>query len=274
MKLNSREYVFPKKDFENLRNTIEGRIGKPLNLSLFFDKYILWKDINGKREAKLQNQQVFKKDSTGKSGFKGIVPNWAIPKTEYDNYFRRLNSLKETLRAQGYFCQDFSAKILWRLVVDLGAESVYETSINLHRNYSVPIIPGSAVKGCTKAHMLRENDGKESRLIKEIFGDSKQKGSVIFFDALPDKIPRDFLKLDVMNVHYPKYYQEGKTPGDWMEPNPIIFLAIENAEYQFSTASKNANLAKDASTALKEAIKEMGIGAKTSAGYGYFRTVS
>ncbi len=37
-----------------------------------------------------------------------------------------------------------------RLVVGLGDESVYETSIRLHRNYGVPYIPGSALKGVAK----------------------------------------------------------------------------------------------------------------------------
>ncbi|ALM76268.1 type III-B CRISPR module RAMP protein Cmr6 [Thermococcus barophilus] len=37
-----------------------------------------------------------------------------------------------------------------RLVVGLGDESVYETSIRLMRNYGVPYIPGSALKGVAK----------------------------------------------------------------------------------------------------------------------------
>jgi CRISPR type III-B/RAMP module RAMP protein Cmr6 len=47
-----------------------------------------------------------------------------------------------------------------------------------------------------------------------------------------------------MNVHYPDYYQKEKTPGDWMEPTPVVFLTVENAEYQFSVASKKADFAE------------------------------
>lgn len=267
--MNSLEYMFPKKDFESLRNTIQGQAGKSLNLSLYFDKYIRWRVENGKTGAKLQNQQLFFKDLAVGNDFRGTVPNWAIPKNEFEAYLQRFRSLKETLRTQGYSCQDFFAKVMWRLIVDLGAESVYETSLNLHRNYAVPIIPGSAVKGCAKAYLLKENSGKENGIIQEIFGNSKQKGGVIFFDALP-KISGDFLKLDIVNVHYPDYYQKGGTPGDWMEPRPITFLVVEKAEYQFSVASKKADLAEKASVSLKEALKEIGIGAKTAAGYGYF----
>jgi len=270
MRLNSQEYMFAKKDFDNLQKTIQEKADKPLNLGLYFDKYIRWKVENGKIGAKLQDQQIFFKDLTSGSAFRGAVPNWATPKKEYETYLQRFRSLKDTLKTQGYYCQEFSAKVMWRLIVDLGAESVYETSINLHRNYAVPIIPGSAVKGCTRAYIFRENGKKGDGMFHEIFGDSKTKGSVIFFDALP-QISGNLLRLDIMNVHYPDYYQKGGTPGDWMEPTPISFLAVENAEYHFSVASKQANLAEKASATLKEAIKAIGIGAKTSAGYGYFR---
>lgn len=257
--------MFAKKDFENLQKIIQERTDRPLNLGLYFDKYIRWTIENGKIKAKLQDQQIF---FTGHS-FKGTVPNTVIPKKEYEAYFQRFTLLKETIKAQGYFCQEFRAKIMWRLSVDLGAESVYETSINLHRNYAVPIIPGSAIKGCTKAYLRKY--GKEGEdIIKEIFGDLTHRGNVIFFDALPI-FSGSFIRLDIMNVHYPDYYQKRLPPGDWMEPTPIPFLIVENAEYHFSVASKQANLAEKASVSIKRALKDLGIGAKTSAGYGYFR---
>src|SRR4051812_25489068 len=39
------------------------------------------------------------------------------------------------------------ATVRGRMVVGLGAESVLETAISLHRIYGVPYIPGSALKG-------------------------------------------------------------------------------------------------------------------------------
>jgi CRISPR-associated protein Cmr6 len=38
------------------------------------------------------------------------------------------------------------------LVVGLGGEHTLETAITLHRNYGIPIIPGSAVKGVARAY--------------------------------------------------------------------------------------------------------------------------
>ncbi len=38
----------------------------------------------------------------------------------------------------------------WHLIVGLGNESVYETSMTLHHIYGIPYIPGSAIKGVTR----------------------------------------------------------------------------------------------------------------------------
>jgi len=42
----------------------------------------------------------------------------------------------------------------WRMVVGLGGESVYETSMTLHHIYGFPYIPGSAIKGVTRHHII------------------------------------------------------------------------------------------------------------------------
>ncbi|MBC7248558.1 MAG: type III-B CRISPR module RAMP protein Cmr6 [Actinobacteria bacterium] len=42
----------------------------------------------------------------------------------------------------------------WRMVVGLGGESVYETSMTLHHIYGFPYIPGSAIKGVTRHHIV------------------------------------------------------------------------------------------------------------------------
>ena len=136
---------------------------------------------------------------------------------------------------------------------------------------------------CPSLTFLFANFPKFRRIIKfkeliDIFGTQREKGKVIFFDALPIiEGNRDFIVLDVMNVHYGDYYQDesGKTPpGDWMNPTPIFFLAVEKGtKFRFSLASKCENLARISMKLLKEALKNFGIGAKTSAGYGYFAEV-
>jgi CRISPR-associated protein Cmr6 len=107
--------------------------------------------------------------------------------------------------------QHFTAMTAWRMVVGLGGETVLETDLTLHHLYGIPFIPGSALKGLTRAYVTGEVEEYKSRKIEDdksdiqrIFGTQKEAGSVIFFDAMPvnDKIKID---LDIMNVHYPKY---------------------------------------------------------------------
>lgn len=49
----------------------------------------------------------------------------------------------------------------WRLIVGLGNESVYETSMTLHHIYGIPYIPGSAVKGVVRSYVIQEVLGKD-----------------------------------------------------------------------------------------------------------------
>jgi len=104
-----------------------------------------------------------------------------------------------------------------------------------------------------------------------IFGTQKQKGKVIFFDAYPDESIE--LKIDIMNPHYPDYYGGDKPPADWQNPVPIKFLTVEKTKFLFYLASRDKDLLTKAENLLKDALKNYGIGAKTSLGYGVFEEV-
>jgi CRISPR-associated protein Cmr6 len=121
---------------------------------------------------------------------------------------------------------------------------------------------------------LKVEDLEFNQLI-EIFGTQKQQGKVIFFDAYP--IGEINLKIDVMNPHYPEYYSKGQAPTDWQNPIPIKFLTVENTKFQFYLAVRGENsnkiLEKTKELCL-EALKEHGIGAKTSLGYGIFEEIN
>jgi CRISPR-associated protein Cmr6 len=77
-----------------------------------------------------------------------------------------------------------------------------------------------------------------------------------------------------MNPHYGEYYRDakGKTPpADYLNPVPVYFLALEQGtKFEFAVASREQGLAAKATDWLKGALADLGIGAKTSAGYGYF----
>jgi len=301
-------FFLPKDLSERLIDVVADAIrAKKMNTGLFFDKCVLWwrERDELKCNPKVQigllkkiyiNFQEIKGllESSGIAGRKlaekitedvelSLPFGFFFPLDEYRLYKKRINNLLSILEQMGYHVEylpgaNSGLPLSWRLIINLGAASVYETSLLFHRNYSVPYIPGSAVKGVANhyAIMLKEEGKVTNEEHRRIFGDQNRKGEVIFFDALPipDDENKDFVVLDVMNVHYREYYQDesGRTPpGDWMNPNPVFFLAVEKGtKFMFTVASRDENLAKKAIELLKEAVERIGIGAKTSAGYGYF----
>lgn len=259
------KYYLPPKDFPNPEQFINSLVRKGClnNIKLWLDKYCLFDENKNKFDLEGQIKLLRNRKLT--------IPFNMINLQNYESYLQRMDTLYEYLGMQGYYFQFYEGRVEWRLIVGLGHESVYETSIILHRNYSMPIIPGSAVKGLVH-HYAEKYKRISKNEIAEIFGDQNKKGKIIFFDALPIiEQNKDFIVLEVMNVHYKPYYEKGETPGDWHSPTPIFFLAVEKGtKFRFTLASKNKELVEKAKKLLKEALENLGIGAKTSAGYGYF----
>ena len=312
------------------------------NISLQIQKFVPfgWDDIKKKDKQKPKPKyQVF--------DYYIQLPDKAFE--EYKQFYKLQESLwKSKLEECGInpdeFLKDLRLETKTRLVVGLGDESVYETSIKLHRNYGVPYIPGSALKGVAKHYSILnltdrlinehlsidffelakrvqdaletsvtdENDEKavekavkdklkinnipneildEFKSLRKIFGTQSYEGSIIFFDAFPTyeclkeltENNKPILELDIMNPHYQSYYSASenelktnveKAPGDWHSPNPIFFLTVpKGIEFQFAIAPRNeegTKLLNKAKEILISALKEFGVGAKTSLGYGRF----
>jgi len=189
------------------------------------------------------------------------------------SYKKRWLSVLDALATTTFFVEKFRAKVMWRLVVGLGASSVRETSITLHRVHGFPIIPGSALKGLARAYAsLVLGKGADDPEFALAFGTQQYRGKVVFFDAIPDIPKNDGLipQLDVMTPHYSEYYRSERPPADYLQPVPISFYVVENAEFLFSLGGEDKSLVEKAAGWLKEALREMGVGAKSSAGYGYF----
>ena len=201
--------------------------------------------------------------------------------------------LSEIFKSLGYVVSQMSVSTDWRLIVGLGNESVYETSMTLHHIYGIPYIPGQAVKGVVRNWIITEcfnqnaEDAMCDEVFCEIFGGQKQQGKVIFFDAYPTStsIPEIVPEIvpDVMNPHYSDYYQGKTPPADYLNPNPIFFLTVKDTTFEFTIGVKPKDLCniedfEDGTEKpvldvvqnwLKKALTEHGIGAKTAVGYGY-----
>lgn len=308
---NSRNKKFKlPKDINNI--LLSNKWNECENLGLKIQKFVPFTSENGEKVGKPDYSLFGHKISIRKA------------LEEYKKHFNLQKELWEFSGAKVLKISNYS-----RLVVGLGDESVYEMSIRLLRNYGIPYIPGSALKGITKhwailemaeslqgtenfeedfynlAHKVQksldnparnENDKekvkeaiakklginppesifKEMAILRKIFGTQNQEGGVVFFDALPNPESmknNPILELDVMTPHYQPYYSAEDAPGDWHDPNPIPFFTVpEGIIFHFPVASRdrNTNLVSKARDLLKEALKEHGVGAKTSLGYGRF----
>jgi CRISPR type III-B/RAMP module RAMP protein Cmr6 len=234
-------------------------------------------------------------------------------------------------------CEAIYARLMSRLMVNLAGGVMENANVHLDR-YGLPIIPGSAAKGCARRMALQslhdwieagterpspddscapncegfETPSEMLAAIARVFGwkeddwknDEKSDfawatggsmellnhakslnlafdtfaGSVAFLAALPNRDPG--LELDVVTPHHTKYHQGDKgyaTAPDTEDPVPIFFPAVRaqgETDY-FTFPIIPLRLAKEGDAAfskrwLAHGLDLFGIGAKTSAGYGWF----
>lgn len=178
-----------------------------------------------------------------------------------------------------------------RVVVGLGAESVLETAVTLHRTYGMPVIPGSALKGTAAAYarqrlnatwakpdkafdpQAKDTDGKPlaPTPYEILFGSTNTAGYITFHDALWEpKSGREGHPLypDVLTVHHQAYYNQGGNvpPADWDSPILVPFLST-TGRFLIALSGPKEWL-PTAYAILALALDELGVGAKTSSGYG------
>lgn len=256
-------------------------------------------------KLKLEKTVNFKKDKNSAKE-KSILykpPDKYNEKFEIEFNFENPEEIKEMIESvskrQKYLVNNSGLKVKcyeykpeWRMIVGLGNESVYETSITLHHIYGFPYIPGSAVKGVTRNWIIGEKfNSDENKAFKDegfckIFGSDErgvlgeQKGSVTFFDALPTQIP--IIEPDIINSHYGDYYSGYEPPADYLKLNPVFFLTVSDTSFIFAIGIrekdndsikkgefKDSTPLETVKEEMKEALEKHGIGAKTAVGYGY-----
>lgn len=282
--LNSVNYKLPK----DTREAINFNLNEVDNYALHLNK-IAYFDRRAKSEKFL-----FYKTNKQKE-ILDVKPNFT--KIKFEKISQRQKALFDDI---GLEVKSFEFKTDWRLIVGLGHESVYETSIILHHIYGFPFLPGSAIKGMARNYVIMAIfEGEEEKALKDegfvaVFGKQEQQGRVIFFDAFPKTKP--YLDVDIMNPHYGNYYSDDKNkimPADYHDPKPINFLTVKDTKFNVYLAVKKENNIEIKQTfkdnnkqklenvftgkkpldiAIKyvqEAFQKQGIGAKTAVGYGY-----
>lgn len=189
-----------------------------------------------------------------------------------DSYHARMH------RLNGVRSMDFNS--VSRLLIGTGLPNLFEVGFMLHPQYGVPYIPGSSVRGAVRSFCkLRKafGDQTDSEILR-LFGNEPeagemgklQRGSLQFFDMLPEKMPS--LELDLVNPHFPKYYQGNQAPRANQDPIPIFFLTVA-AGFTFRLQYTSTGAVPEHMDRFIEiTLAENGLGAKTALGYGRFTT--
>lgn len=206
----------------------------------------------------------------------------------------------------------FTGHTAWRLTLHLARAACLENAgLALHPVYGFAYLPGSGLKGLARAFaetiwLADQPDERAAwRAIEDVFGwapsparrrqigdgghpaerrrcvDGRaelraSEGAVVFHDAWPASWP--VLQVDIVNNHHADYYQSGDVPGDWQSPNPVTFLAVAPGQaFEFALAltprRTETRLLDLAEGWLRGGLSELGAGAKTAAGYGFFEDV-
>ena len=178
------------------------------------------------------------------------------------------------------------------LILHLGRANVLENvGLYCERTTGIPVIPGTAVKGvlstwaCWEANQNEDGSFPDSESwtvqrstfsadhARRIFGSDAETGSehageISFLGAWPATLPK--LALDIVNPHH-------DTSGrDLNRLTPSVFLSLESGpawDFVFLVrpgVSDAAELLNAAETWLRESLSQVGLGAKTAAGYGRF----
>lgn len=189
--------------------------------------------------------------------------------------------IKELAKRQRRLVEQMGGVLLFlknenaRFVTGLGRMHFVENGFSFHPLSGTPYLPGSSLKGAVRAWTKIVEAEKFRKKSMEFFGSPIGGiGNYIFLDMLPISSPH--LVVDIMTPHYSNYYQGDGPPGDWQDPNPIPFLAVdEGCCWQVAViprndkASSKENLERVLQL-VKDSLSILGVGAKTAVGYGRF----
>ncbi len=188
-----------------------------------------------------------------------------------------------------------SETILW-----LASPTPAELGFCLHFAYGLPYLPSTSLKGVARAWCAYEAakhpdpDGAAAirQRVERVFGPELAKGendaragSVVVLDGVPlvgNEPQWRPLELDVMTPHHSQYYakqsEQGAWPHDCESPTPLPFLRIR-AGVRFALAVAPRREQDDGAqddvkwawNMLEQGLENLGIGAKTTSGYGVMR---
>jgi CRISPR-associated protein Cmr6 len=246
--------------------------------NLQLDKFSFYR--NGEAEAKA-------------NALKTVIKTYERSKGQLDKTIKARQTWLKSLGAQhGPHLRTVRLYSSSPLILHLGRANVLENvGLYCERTTGLPVIPGTSVKGtlstwaCWEANQnedgsfpdpeswATERSAFPADYARRIFGSNTESGSessgeVSFLGAWPSALPK--LVLDIVNPHH------DSTGRDLARLTPSVFLCLESGpawDFVFLVrpgVSDAAELLNTIETWLRESLSQIGIGAKTAAGYGRF----
>ena len=175
--------------------------------------------------------------------------------------------------------RSLSVKLDYRLFIGLATGGAIETGVSTQHSYGMPMIAGSAVKGV--AHTYAQSIGLGADVLAVLFGEDEDTatdgrkagaGCLIWHDAwwYPHDNTLPFI-AEVVTVHHQEYYGGNGEATDFDSPIPNQQVAVQGSFY--FVIEGETQWAAFAKQLLQQAVQQQGLGAKTAAGYGYFKDV-
>lgn len=207
---------------------------------------------------------------------------------------RRFRAL-QSMEAQ-YLVKVFKLSGDSLIVHGIGASHVTENSLTIHPVYGIPFVPASSVKGIVRrwfidavlegeAENLKAMDDNKAVIGRALFGTNESEGIIQFYDILMYEGLE--ITVDILNPHFSKYYSSKQEPDDTLFPIPNTFYAVKISSANLALTVDKGKLAAwlpvinlnevEVMTLISRwvalAFQELGVGGKTSSGYGQFSNI-
>jgi CRISPR-associated protein Cmr6 len=239
-----------------------------------------WHPVKGKQGGRTVEWGEEKDKPSGQRLFpeicKAVADRAPLRRAWHDRRASLLAELGKE-RALRVRVRTLSEVVLW-----LAAPTPLELGFCLHHVYGLPYLPGSGLKGLARA--AAEREGADAQEVDRLFGtprpgarsEESEAGAVDFLDGIP--LDDDLLELDIMTPHHSSYYSGSiKWPHDCEEPTPLPFLRIRRDKtFEIALVHRTGGAGEDLARArhfLLSGLGELGLGAKTTSGYGRFEVL-
>ena len=231
-----------------------------------------------------------KNDEGGKNAHRTNVTGTVISGTRERNAYSVAFSRFSNLMSKAHVIR-VEAELLGPLAASLGVASPTENGLALLHTYGVPTIPASSIKGAFRRALLHVGPALTSEQREFLVGSERTEqtgrsersaaaGRLIFHDAWydPSSVAGKPLQPDIMAPHHSGYYQTKgeKAPADFEDPIPVGFVSVRRGTrfvFYIECPTLDGAWHSFIKSALTNTLTELGLGAKTNAGYGYFKVI-